>query len=78
MSHETTTIDPAHVLLLSDGAMTVRQAAEFSGIGRTELFDLMKQGYLDWFPRGQNRLIVRKTLVEYLARLYAAHVGAKS
>lgn len=78
MRGEATLLDPADVALLADGAMTVRQAAVFSGISRTELFDLMKQEIIEWFPRGKNRLIVRKSLVEYLARLYAAHkLGAK-
>lgn len=63
-------IDPAALDLLRDGALTVSQAAEFSGICRTDLFGLMNSGELVWFRRGKARLIPRRALVELLARLY--------
>ncbi|VTR97847.1 unnamed protein product [Gemmata massiliana] len=66
-------IDPAALALLADGSMTVRQAAEWSGISRSELFALMHGGHVEWFRRGKNNLIPRRSLNEYLARLYAAH-----
>lgn len=85
MSQQTTPepIDPAALALLADGSMTVRQAAEWSGLSRTELFNLMRDGDLPWFRWGQGRMIPRKSLHEYLARLYAAHkqttgVGART
>lgn len=59
--------------LLRRGALTVRRAVQFSGIGRTELFALMRDGALPWFKRGQNRLIPRAALVEYLAALAAGY-----
>lgn len=58
--------------LLRWGALTVRGAAKFSGIGRTELFELMRDGHLPWFKHGTFRMIPRRALVELLARMYAA------
>jgi hypothetical protein len=68
---------PEALDLLADGALSVNQAVQFSGISRAELFGLMKSGHLAWFKRGVRRFIVRRTLVEYLARLYAAHKAAQ-
>lgn len=68
----------ADLKLLRRGALTVRQAAEFSGLGRSELFRLMRDGDLEWFAYGERptRLVVRKSLVRYLARLKAIHDAA--
>lgn len=65
--------DPADLELMRDGALTVRQAAEFSGFSRTELFDLMRTGHLEWFVHGKHRMIPRRAIVELLAAMHAAH-----
>lgn len=67
-----TTPEPADLELLADGAMKVRQAVEFSGLSRAELFNLMADGTLAWFKRdtGPHRFIVKRSLVAYLAALY--------
>lgn len=69
-------IDAADRDLLADGALTVKQAVTFSGIGRSALFELMASGVLPWFRHGQNRMLPRRPLIEYLARLYRAHQTA--
>ncbi|VTR94027.1 unnamed protein product [Gemmata massiliana] len=43
-------IDAAALALLSEGAMKVREAREFSGLSRQQLFALMGDGTLPWFP----------------------------
>lgn len=60
---------------VADGSMTVNQAAAFSGLSRSELFVLMRDGPLDWFHYGEKRtrLITRRSLVEYLASVRAAN-----
>lgn len=65
--------DAADIELLRDGSMTVRQAAEWSGLSRSELFALMADGTLPWWTHGQKkRLIPRRPLAELLAAEYAA------
>lgn len=71
-----TTVTPDDLETLRDGAMTVRQAVEFSGLNRTDLFSLMKAGRLPWFaPNGRTRMIPRRPLVDLLAELYAQTKG---
>lgn len=52
------------------GVMTVRAAQAFSGLGRTQLWELMGDGSLDWFAQGGRgtRYITRKSLVRLMAR----------
>lgn len=69
MTPEPTDEDRAAV---SDGALTVTQAARFSGESRDRLFDLMKAGVLDWYHSGRDRRITRRSLVEHMARMRAA------
>ncbi len=59
-AHENTT-------LLSEGAMTVREAARWTGISRSDLYRLMDSGRLPWLKPCRNRLIPRKALVELMA-----------
>lgn len=58
--------------LLADGALTVEAAQVFSGLSRTELFQLMREKRVRWFRPHKARLIVKSSLVAYLAELYAA------
>lgn len=71
-------IDPAALAAVAEGAMSVTAAAEFTGENRNVLFALMKNGTLEWYYSGKNRRITRKSLHEYLARLYAAHNKTQS
>ena len=52
------------------GVFTVRAASEFSGLGRTQLWELMGAGALDWFAQGGRgtRYITKKSLVRFMAR----------
>lgn len=56
---------------LVDGAMTVRQAAAFSGLSRRTLFRLMRDGRLPFAKVGRTakgkRLIPRKCLTQFLS-----------
>lgn len=49
-----------------DGAMTVAAAVDFSGIGRTVLYQHMDGGRLPYSTPGKNRLIARAALVMLL------------
>lgn len=69
---------PADLRLLATGALTVKRAVAFSGIGRSELFELMRDGALPWFRRGTHRMLPRKPLVAYLAALYRADQNARA
>jgi len=60
--------DP-RVEIVADGMLTVAAAVEFSGIGRSILYELMQLGTLPYAVRGDRRLIPRKALVAYLATL---------
>jgi excisionase family DNA binding protein len=53
--------------LVKDGAMTLAEATRFSGIGRTQLYDLMGRGVLKFLRCGNRRLIPREELRKYLA-----------
>ena len=82
-------IDPAGLALHADGAMrvqdarelfregsrTVKQVAKETGLSRSELFALMAEGVLPWTPKDAKgtRIIPWSAVVDYLARLYAAH-----
>jgi predicted DNA-binding transcriptional regulator AlpA len=62
----TATEDPKQNLC-SEGALTVSQAEEFSGIGRTSLYGLMGQGRLPYAKLYGRRLIPKRALVALLA-----------
>lgn len=53
--------------LVADGAVTVRQAAAFTGLGKTALYDAMDAGRLAYLKVGKRRLIPRRALVKWLA-----------
>ena len=75
---DTPPIDPAILAACSDGALSVPQAAVFTGDSRRRLFELMEAGVLEWYsldanqPRSHRR-ILRRSVVEYVASRYAAH-----
>ncbi len=53
--------------LLQDGAMQISQAVEWSGLGRTKLYEAMAGGRLRYVKHGKRRLIPKKALRDYLA-----------
>jgi ribosome-binding protein aMBF1 (putative translation factor) len=61
--------------LVADGAFTIRQAVQFSGIGRTRLYDLIKaKQIISMKGEGVQRLIPRRELVRFLADRLAAEL----
>ena len=71
-----TTVTPEIEAEIADGAMSVAQACEFTGDGRSRLFELMDAGVLEWFLSGTHRRITRASLRRYLATLMAQHKTA--
>ena len=53
--------------LAADGAVGVDEAAAFLGLGRTNMYSLMKSGELLFVNIGARRLIPRVELRRYLA-----------
>lgn len=66
-------IDPEILAEAADGAMNVAQAIEFTGDGRSRLFQLMSAGVLEWYLVGSHRRITRASLTRYVAALLAEH-----
>ena len=58
---------PEHELLVSDGLMTVREAAEFLRLSRSSVYALMGHGELAFVKLGRSRRIPRRALVELAA-----------
>lgn len=58
--------------LFEDGAVTLAGATAEFGIGRSELYDEMRTGRLEFVQRGRRRLIPRKALQRILAEDMAA------
>lgn len=49
--------------------LSVKEAARYSGIGRTQLYRLMESGELDYKQvTPQKRIITKKALIDYLER----------
>lgn len=63
---------PDDIELLAAGACDVAAAVEFASIPERELWHLMRDGLLPWFYLGRKRLIPRRSLIEYLARVMAS------
>lgn len=53
--------------ILRDGLMTVREAAQFSGLGKTTLYGLMETGRLAYVRVGRARRIPKRELLRFLA-----------
>ena len=53
--------------LLADGCITVLEAAKFSGLGKTTLYELMDAGRLAYVRVGRARRIPKRELVRFLA-----------
>ncbi len=59
---------PEHELLVSDGLMTIREAAEFLRLSPSTLYTLMDHGELAFVKLGRSRRIPRRALVDLAAR----------
>jgi len=53
--------------LLADGCITVLEAAKFSGLGKSTLYELMDAGRLAYVRVGRARRIPKRELVRFLA-----------
>lgn len=67
MSEQSNVTSTENVSLVSEGAMTVREAVRFTGISRSDLYRFMESGRLPWLKPCRNRLIPRKALVDLMA-----------
>ena len=54
--------------LLEDGVVSVREAAEFVGLSRSALYQLMAAGDLQFVKIGRRRLVPKRALIALLAR----------
>jgi excisionase family DNA binding protein len=52
---------------LADGCLSLREAAYFSGVGRSTIYGAMESGALPFVKIGRRRLVPRRALVEWLA-----------
>ncbi len=57
-----------HANLLSDGLMTVNEACEWLGFGRSRVYQLMGSGELVYVKIGNSRRVPKRALVELAAR----------
>jgi excisionase family DNA binding protein len=53
--------------LVKEGALGLREAQQFSGLGRSFLYEAMTNGELPYVKCGARRLIPKQALVQYLA-----------
>jgi excisionase family DNA binding protein len=54
--------------LVADGLVTVREAAEWLGLGRAKLYKMMEQGELAYVKIGRARRIPRGALIDVAVR----------
>ena len=59
---------PTLMKLCEDGALTIRQATEFTGLPRTAVYKLLGDGTLPSVRVGRRRLIPKRALIELLAQ----------
>lgn len=65
-----------HDRVFDDGALDIASAVRFSGIPRSNLFNLISDGTLASVKLGKKRLIAKRALVELLKRGFAAAVAS--
>jgi excisionase family DNA binding protein len=53
--------------LVQDGGMSVEQAAKFSSLSRSQIYELMSAGRLAYSKIGARRIVLRASLVRLLA-----------
>jgi excisionase family DNA binding protein len=56
------------VELMRDGTLSIPDAVEFSGLGRSKIYELMEGGRLPYVKEGARRLIPKLALQELLAQ----------
>ena len=54
--------------IVSEGLMTVLQAAEFLSVSRSKLYAMMEAGQLPYVKLGKSRRIPRRAAIELAAR----------
>jgi excisionase family DNA binding protein len=65
--------DEQRTAAVSEGCMTIAQAQQFTGLGRSLLYVEMERGNLPYVKVGKRRLIPRRGLLQFLeAGLVAA------
>lgn len=52
-------------------ALTIENAARYSGLSRSRIYELMAAGDLNWFKVGSRRMILTEVLKSYLDRVAA-------
>ena len=57
----------ANVDLVSDGCLSLKEAARISQLSRAYLYQLMRGGKLLYLKVGSRRLIPRRALLDFLA-----------
>lgn len=60
-------IPPRARTACEDGAVSVAEASRFTGLGRSELYQMMVRNELAYLKHGRRRLIPRRALVDLLA-----------
>jgi excisionase family DNA binding protein len=60
------TKDEQRLETVGDGCLTILEACEFSGLGRSFIYSEMDKGKLPYVKLGKRRLIPRKALQRYL------------
>ncbi|MCL4684961.1 helix-turn-helix domain-containing protein [Myxococcota bacterium] len=63
---------PAIPAVWADGGASLAEAARFSGLGRSKLYQLMDDGKLPYTKVGRRRILARRGLVAMLERSAAA------
>jgi len=60
--------DNGDTTLLEDGLLTIRQASEFCGLSRSDLYERMGRGELAYCRIGKRRLVPKRALIELARR----------
>jgi predicted site-specific integrase-resolvase len=50
-----------------DGGLSVNEASEFAGVGRTTLYDWMNTGLIAYRMHGARRIVAKRSLVRRLS-----------
>jgi excisionase family DNA binding protein len=60
--------DQQQLTLVGEGFMRVPQAAEFLGVSRSTVYELMDKGQLPYAKFGRSRRIPKRALMEFAAQ----------
>jgi len=53
--------------MVSEGTVSAKDAASFTGFGKRTIYDAMRDGVLPYVSRGKRRVIPKKALLQFLA-----------